>query len=73
MTWTMNPVSVVTAEQTTAVYDILTKVFQGVLDFLYTMITILVNFFTQPAVLGALAVVAIIYAAYRKLRAKKLG
>ena len=73
MTWTMNPVSVVTAEQTTAVIDILTKVFQGVLNFLYTMITILVNFFTQPSVLGALAVVAIIYAAYRKLRAKKLG
>ncbi len=69
----MNPTSVVTAEQTTAVNDILTKVFQWVLDFLYTIITILVNFFTQPAVLGALAVVAIIFAAYRKLRSKRLG
>ena len=69
----MNPSSVVTAEQTTAVNDILTKVFQGVLDFLYTVITILVNFFTQPAVLGALAVIAIIFMAYRKLRAKRLS
>ena len=69
----MNPTSVVTAEQTTAVNDILDKVFQAVLDFLYTMITILVNFFTQPEVLGALAVVAIIFLAYNRLRRKKLS
>ena len=69
----MNPTSVVTAEQTTAVNDILAKVFQAVLDFLYTMITILVNFFTQPEVLGALAVVAIIFLAYNRLRRKKLS
>lgn len=73
MTWTMNPTSVVTVEQTASVNLILNKVFQAIIDFLYTMITILIDFFTQPEVLGALAVIAIIFMAYRKLRTKSLN
>jgi len=69
----MNPTSVVTADQLTSANAILSQVFQGVIDFLYTIITIFVNFFTQPAVLGALAVIAIVFGAYRMLRRKSLS
>jgi len=67
----MNPSSVVTPDQLTTVTGILTSVFQGVIDFLYSIITVLVDFFTQPNVLGALVVIAIIYGAYRMLRKKR--
>ena len=67
----MNPTSVITAEQTTSVNAVLVKVFQWVIDFLYTIINVLIDFFTQPAVLWALAVIAIIVMAYKKLRSKQ--
>lgn len=68
----MNPTSVITVDQTTAVNATLTKVFQAVIDFLYSIINVLVDFFTQPGVLGALVVIAIIFGAYKMLRKKSV-
>ena len=67
----MNPTSVITADQTASVDAVLIKVFQWVIDFLYTIINVLIDFFTQPAVLWALAVIAIIFMAFKKLRSKQ--
>jgi hypothetical protein len=69
----MNPTSVVTTDQLASANAILSQVFQGVIDFLYTIVTIFVDFFTQPAVLGALAVIAIVFGAYRMLKRKSLS
>gem|GEM_PF-3331775 len=59
--WYMNPTDVVTTAQSTTINSFLTKIFQAVIDFLFTIVNILVNFFTQPAVLGALATILVIY------------
>jgi len=69
----MNPTSVVSVDQLASANSILTQVFQGIIDFLYTIVTIFVNFFTQPEVLGALAVITIVYMAYRMLKRKSLS
>jgi len=66
----MNPTDVVTTAQSTTINSFLTKIFQAVIDFLFTIVNILVNFFTQPAVLGALATILVIYWAYRMLKNK---
>lgn len=66
----MTPTSVVTADQLTAANWMLTKVFQAIVNFLYTLVDVFVNFFTETKVLWALAVIAIIYAIYRKFRSK---
>lgn len=61
------------AGQLTAANTVLWNVFEAVLNFLYTVISILISFFTQPAVLGAVAVIGIIYGAYRMLKRKRLS
>lgn len=66
MTW------IVTDAQKLEIEGVLTDVYGGIIDFLYTIIMILVNFFTKPEVLGALAVISIIYTAYAMLRNKRL-
>lgn len=74
MTWvTMNPTNVITVEQTTATNGLLTKIFQAVIDFLFTFINVLVDFFTQPTVLSALVVIGIVFGAWKMLKKKSVS
>lgn len=68
--WTFT--SQVNAWQTTAVNDILNQVVQFMIDLLYTTVTIVINFISQPAVIGAMAGVGIIFMAYKKIKAKSM-
>ena len=66
----MTPTNVVTVEQWTAITTVLTDVFNAVISFLYSVVVVLLDFFTQPAVLWALVTIAIIYSAWRMLKRK---
>ena len=66
----MNPVSVVTTAQQTAVDGLMTKIFQALVNLLFTVIDIVVTFISTPAVLGAIAVIAVITLFYNKFRSK---
>jgi len=66
----LDPANSVGWAQQATITAFLNKVFQAVIDFLFTIVNILVNFFTQPAVLGALATILVIYWAYRMLKNK---
>lgn len=69
--WTLS--STVTDTQTTAINNILWKVFDGWISFLYTIVDIFVTFFTQPAVLWGLAWILVISVVYRKFKARVWG
>jgi hypothetical protein len=45
-------------------------VFKAVIDFLFSIVETLINFFTTPQVLGALVTIAIIYGAWRMFKRK---
>lgn len=49
---------------------ILYKVFNWVISFLYGIVKVFVDFFTQAPVLGALVTIAIVYGAWRMLKRK---
>lgn len=53
-----------------AVQSVLNQVFNATIDFLYTVVSIIINFFTQPTVLWTLAGLTVIYGAYRLFKRK---
>ena len=73
MTWVVTPESVVSTAQQSVIETFLLKVFNAVIDFLYTIVDVLVTFFTQQTVLWALVVIALIYWAYRMLKRKSVS
>lgn len=70
MTGTLTPVDVVSTAQEAVITWVLEKVFTAVINFLYSIVTVLLNFFTEPLVLGALVTIGIIYGAWRMLKRK---
>jgi hypothetical protein len=70
MTGSLTPTNVVSAAQQSFIEWILEKVFTAVMNFLTSVVTILVDFFTQPLVLGALVTIAIVYWAWRMFKRK---
>lgn len=66
----VNVVSQVPGGQWEVIRLILSKVFQAVIDFLFSIVETLINFFTTPQVLWALVTIAIIYGAWRMLKRK---
>jgi hypothetical protein len=62
--------NVVTLEQQMTIWSVLNQVFSAVINFLYSIVITLVNFFTQPQILGALVTIAIVYGAFRMLKRK---
>jgi hypothetical protein len=52
------------------VNSFMTKAFNAVIDFIYTQVSIVFDFFTQPTVLWTLAGLSIIYIAYRWIKEK---
>jgi hypothetical protein len=67
----MTPTNVLSATQTTALDAIYTKVFNFVVNFLYSLVMYIVDFFTKPEVLGSLVVIALVYGAYSMLKRRK--
>lgn len=65
--------SVMTADQSTEVANIFSKVFNAIIDFLYTMVFTLLDFFTNPDVLGSVVTIALIYWAYKMFKRKSLS
>lgn len=70
MTGTLTPVDVVSTAQEAVITWVLEKVFTAVINFLYSIVTVLLNFFTEPLVLGALVTIGIVYGAWRMLKRK---
>lgn len=62
--------NVVTGQHLTAVQTLVEKVIQWIINFSYSFIDILVWIVTKPAVLSMLAVLFIMYWAYRKFIGK---
>jgi len=61
------------ASQVAVVIDVLERAFKAVLDFLFSIVSTLLDFFTRPDILGALVAIGLIYAWYKWLRKKRLG
>lgn len=66
----MNLENVVTGQNLTAVTTLVEKVIGGIINFFYSFISVLVSVITKPEVLSALAVIFIMFWAYRKFIAK---
>lgn len=66
----MTPESVVTVDQTTAVNGLLNQIFQAIVNLVFTIVDLVVTFFSQPAILWAIAVIAVVMMVYRKFKAK---
>lgn len=70
MSGTLTPTNVVSVAQESIITQVLEKVFTAVVNFLFSIVTVLLNFFTEPLVLGALVTIGIIYGAWRMLKRK---
>lgn len=66
----MNLENVVTGQNLTAVTTLVEKVIGGIINFFYSFISVLVSVITKPEVLGLLAVIFIMFWAYRKFTSK---
>lgn len=66
----MNLENVVTGQNLTAVTTLVEKVIGGIINFFYSFISVLVSVITKPEVLGSLAVIFIMFWAYRKFTSK---
>jgi hypothetical protein len=73
MTWSINPESVLSTTQSTAIETFLTKIFNAVIDVLFTIVDTLSDFFTQKEVLWALVVIGLIYAGYKMLKRRAVS
>lgn len=62
--------NVVTGDNLTAVSDLVTTVVGGIINFFYSFISVIVSVITKAEVLSALAVIFIMFWAYRTFRAK---
>lgn len=66
----MNLENVVTGQNLTAVTTLVEKVIGGIINFFYSFISVLVSVITKAEVLSALAVIFIMFWAYRKFISK---
>lgn len=66
----MNLENVVTGQNLTAVTALVEKVIGGIINFFYSFISVLVSVITKAEVLSALAVIFIMFWAYRKFISK---
>jgi hypothetical protein len=65
--------NVMTSGQLEGVKVIFWKVIQFVVSWIYSLVTTIVDVLTDPAVVGALVVVALIFIAYRWIKRKQIG
>jgi len=65
--------SVLTDVQKTEITDVLILIFKSIIDLIYTIILTLVDFFTRPDVLWALAVLMLIVIWYSWLKSKRIN
>jgi len=66
----MNLTNVVTGDNLTAVTTLVETVIWWIINFFYSFVSVLVSVITKPAVLSSLAVIFIMFWAYRKFIAK---
>lgn len=66
----MNLQNVVTGDNLTKVEGLFTKVIEGIINFYFSYISVLVNVIIKPEILGALAVIFLMFVAYRKFKSK---
>ena len=68
----LTPTNVLSTDQQTAVDGLLEKVFKFVIDFFYSLVTSIINFLTQPEVIGAIVTIAIVFLAWTMIRRRKM-
>lgn len=68
--WVLLDTAVVSNTYQWIIETVLFKVFNWVISFLYAIVNVFVDFFTQGPVLWALVVIAIVYWAWRMLKRK---
>ena len=66
----MSLTNVVTGDQLTAVNTLVETVIGWIINFFYSFISVIVGVITKPAVLSSLAVIFIMFWAYRIFKAK---
>lgn len=66
----MNLENVVTGDNLAKVTELVEKVIGGIINFFYSFIDVLISVLTKPSVLSSLAVIFIMFWAYRIFRNK---
>lgn len=70
-TGSLNPTSLLTQEQVDSFAAVLSNIFGFMIDFLYTLLVYVIEFFTSVSVLWSLSVILIVFMVLSYIRSRK--